>query len=357
MLPAPHHGGHIGYHRLQEVRPRPGTGRGRHPLGAHWTAPTAAPAKAPARATCPQLSTSIKWYGHNRAKLQKMIDERGSCSGHHGRAPRRHLRLGQHRRQERRLRRHPRLGAAARQDPAARRLAGHQPLADRGRRPRAHQGLRHRRPGRPPAAHRRRNRLRRRDHGDPRTRPGPERGTRPSPAMEPPPYGARIRLGAPAVRRSAARHAHRVRQERPRREPRRARRHRADRRHPHDSRATSATTTSSGPHPHAEEAGFDVYIVSASAETAGPSLGAPVSASTAAHTIGIRSLVRRRPAHHRRPGLRRRQGRPRRGHARTSTASAAGSTRRSSRSRAPRPGSSRTRPTAPPSRRATPTPT
>lgn len=52
------------------------------------TAPaTAAPAKAPARATCPQLSTSIKWYGHNRAKLQKMIDERGSCSGHHGPRP------------------------------------------------------------------------------------------------------------------------------------------------------------------------------------------------------------------------------------------------------------------------------
>ncbi|MFI7101550.1 haloacid dehalogenase-like hydrolase [Streptomyces sp. NPDC050161] len=41
---------------------------------------------------CPQLSRDLPWYGHNRAKLQRAIDERGTCShpglAHgHGRAP------------------------------------------------------------------------------------------------------------------------------------------------------------------------------------------------------------------------------------------------------------------------------
>lgn len=30
---------------------------------------------------CPQLSKHLKWYGENRARLQRVIDERGSCSG------------------------------------------------------------------------------------------------------------------------------------------------------------------------------------------------------------------------------------------------------------------------------------
>ncbi|MFI8996424.1 haloacid dehalogenase-like hydrolase [Streptomyces sp. NPDC053542] len=36
---------------------------------------------------CPQLSKKLAWYGDNRAKLQKMIDERGTCSGHHRQRP------------------------------------------------------------------------------------------------------------------------------------------------------------------------------------------------------------------------------------------------------------------------------
>ncbi|WP_181766158.1 haloacid dehalogenase-like hydrolase [Streptomyces albidus (ex Kaewkla and Franco 2022)] len=36
---------------------------------------------AVARGDCPQLSKKLEWYGHNRAKLQRMIDERGLC-GH-----------------------------------------------------------------------------------------------------------------------------------------------------------------------------------------------------------------------------------------------------------------------------------
>ncbi|MEU7181588.1 MULTISPECIES: haloacid dehalogenase-like hydrolase [Streptomyces] len=50
-------------------------------LAATAPATAAAPAKALARSHCPQLSKSIPWYGDNRAKLQKMIDERGLC-GH-----------------------------------------------------------------------------------------------------------------------------------------------------------------------------------------------------------------------------------------------------------------------------------
>ncbi|MFG2194335.1 haloacid dehalogenase-like hydrolase [Streptomyces sp. NPDC048639] len=51
---------------------------------------TAAPATATAtakstpgasRGDCPRLSTSLKWYGENREKLQRMIDEVGLCSG------------------------------------------------------------------------------------------------------------------------------------------------------------------------------------------------------------------------------------------------------------------------------------
>ncbi|TJZ43591.1 haloacid dehalogenase-like hydrolase [Streptomyces piniterrae] len=41
----------------------------------------------PAPHTCPRLDVSKDWYGENRAKLQKMIDERGSCSGSDGARP------------------------------------------------------------------------------------------------------------------------------------------------------------------------------------------------------------------------------------------------------------------------------
>ncbi|MGH4030663.1 haloacid dehalogenase-like hydrolase [Actinomycetota bacterium Odt1-20B] len=44
------------------------------PAAAATAAPTAK------RAHCPQLSTKLPWYGENRARLQKVIDERGTCS-------------------------------------------------------------------------------------------------------------------------------------------------------------------------------------------------------------------------------------------------------------------------------------
>ncbi|MEU3711349.1 haloacid dehalogenase-like hydrolase [Streptomyces catenulae] len=57
-------------------------------------ATAAAPARTePSHATrCPQLSRDLPWYGHNRAKLQRTIDERGTCENPglahgHGRAP------------------------------------------------------------------------------------------------------------------------------------------------------------------------------------------------------------------------------------------------------------------------------
>ncbi|KAB7834496.1 haloacid dehalogenase-like hydrolase [Streptomyces mobaraensis] len=55
------------------------------------SAPTAgaAPAAHGARtaAHCPQLDKDISWFGTNRAKLQRMIDERGTCSGRTGPRP------------------------------------------------------------------------------------------------------------------------------------------------------------------------------------------------------------------------------------------------------------------------------
>ncbi|MFI0220103.1 haloacid dehalogenase-like hydrolase [Streptomyces lydicus] len=41
----------------------------------------------PAPRQCPTLHVTKGWYGDNRAKLQKMIDERGSCAGSHGARP------------------------------------------------------------------------------------------------------------------------------------------------------------------------------------------------------------------------------------------------------------------------------
>ncbi|UNO39115.1 haloacid dehalogenase-like hydrolase [Streptomyces sp. MST-110588] len=55
-------------------------------LAATVPATAATPAKAreaaasPQRTSCPQLSRSLKWYGENRTRLQRMIDERGTCS-------------------------------------------------------------------------------------------------------------------------------------------------------------------------------------------------------------------------------------------------------------------------------------
>lgn len=39
------------------------------------------------RANCPRLDPKLPWFGDNRAKLQKMIDERGTCSGKRGPRP------------------------------------------------------------------------------------------------------------------------------------------------------------------------------------------------------------------------------------------------------------------------------
>ncbi|MEW2351622.1 haloacid dehalogenase-like hydrolase [Streptomyces sp. NPDC006684] len=41
------------------------------PAGAHSPAP---------RTHCPQLSKKLPWYGHNRAALQRVVDERGTCA-------------------------------------------------------------------------------------------------------------------------------------------------------------------------------------------------------------------------------------------------------------------------------------
>ncbi|MFJ8393827.1 haloacid dehalogenase-like hydrolase [Streptomyces sp. NPDC094144] len=38
-------------------------------------------------ARCPQLSDALPWYGDNRARLQRVIDERGSCRGRGGPRP------------------------------------------------------------------------------------------------------------------------------------------------------------------------------------------------------------------------------------------------------------------------------
>ncbi|MCN9242353.1 haloacid dehalogenase-like hydrolase [Streptomyces sp. RY43-2] len=51
------------------------------------SAATSAPSAPTASRACPQLSTKLPWYGENRAKLQRMIDERGTCNGHHGPRP------------------------------------------------------------------------------------------------------------------------------------------------------------------------------------------------------------------------------------------------------------------------------
>lgn len=49
---------------------------------------TAAPAHDRAsRPNCPQLDKKLPWAGDNRARLQKMIDERGTCSGKRGPRP------------------------------------------------------------------------------------------------------------------------------------------------------------------------------------------------------------------------------------------------------------------------------
>ncbi|WP_431044751.1 haloacid dehalogenase-like hydrolase [Streptomyces sp. P1-3] len=56
-------------------------------LAASVPAAGAVPSAPAYRTDCPQLDTSLKWYGDNRAKLQQMIDERGSCSGTGGPRP------------------------------------------------------------------------------------------------------------------------------------------------------------------------------------------------------------------------------------------------------------------------------
>jgi hypothetical protein len=50
--------------------------------------PAAAATSAPTTdRACPQLSKKLSWYGQNRAQLQRVIDERGTCNGHQGPRP------------------------------------------------------------------------------------------------------------------------------------------------------------------------------------------------------------------------------------------------------------------------------
>ncbi|MFV0126524.1 haloacid dehalogenase-like hydrolase [Streptomyces sp. HMX112] len=51
-------------------------------------APVPDPQSRAPRAYCPRLDEALPWYGDNRDRLQRMIDERGTCSGrHHGTRP------------------------------------------------------------------------------------------------------------------------------------------------------------------------------------------------------------------------------------------------------------------------------
>ncbi|MFD3477675.1 haloacid dehalogenase-like hydrolase [Streptomyces sp. NPDC058695] len=50
--------------------------------------PAAAATSAPTTdRACPQLSEKLPWHGQNRARIQRVIDERGTCEGHHGPRP------------------------------------------------------------------------------------------------------------------------------------------------------------------------------------------------------------------------------------------------------------------------------
>ncbi|MFJ4714634.1 haloacid dehalogenase-like hydrolase [Streptomyces sp. NPDC088785] len=51
--------------------------------------PAAAATSAPPTSarSCPRLSAKLPWYGDNRARLQRTIDERGTCGGHRGPRP------------------------------------------------------------------------------------------------------------------------------------------------------------------------------------------------------------------------------------------------------------------------------
>ena len=48
--------------------------------GAQGGAPGGAVQRSPSQQRCPRLSDELPWYGDNRAKLQRTIDERGTCS-------------------------------------------------------------------------------------------------------------------------------------------------------------------------------------------------------------------------------------------------------------------------------------
>ncbi|MFI9775371.1 haloacid dehalogenase-like hydrolase [Streptomyces sp. NPDC051956] len=57
-------------------------------VAAALVSPAAAATSAPTTdRACPQLSEKLPWYGQNRARLQRVIDERGTCNGHHGPRP------------------------------------------------------------------------------------------------------------------------------------------------------------------------------------------------------------------------------------------------------------------------------
>ncbi|MEU6659321.1 haloacid dehalogenase-like hydrolase [Streptomyces sp. NPDC046821] len=56
-------------------------------LNSPAAAATSAPSASNASHGCPQLSAKLPWYGENRARLQRMIDERGTCGGIKGPRP------------------------------------------------------------------------------------------------------------------------------------------------------------------------------------------------------------------------------------------------------------------------------
>ena len=125
---------------------------------AHRAAPAQGTPAARNATHCPQLSKDLTWYGHNRAKLQRTIDERGTCANPgladgHGRAPVAAFDW------DNTMTKNDVTDATIEWSLlhdkylAPRTLARHQQVADPGGRPRPDRGLRHLRTGRRAAAH------------------------------------------------------------------------------------------------------------------------------------------------------------------------------------------------------------
>ena len=146
-----------------------------------------------------------------------------------------------------------------------------------------------------------------------------------------------------------------VRREGPQAGPRRPRRRHPEGRHARDPRLRPLLRAAARPDPHAQEGRVRRLHRLRGLGTGDRGLVQGRRHRPQAHHRHPLDPRPQGPDHHLEPGLRRRTGRTRARPSPTSTASAAGSTRRSTASRASRPGTSRTGPTASPSAAVTPT--